>query len=80
MNNDRTTSPYPPFAAPDASETPLPAWVPLEELVRRCRSAAKRLDDLVPDYSPDEQIRLKGKAEGVRLAISYIEEALRAHA
>ena len=51
----------------------------LRLLLERLDRAAMNLDGLAArrDPSRDEAHRLRGKAEGVRLAISYVEEALR---
>lgn len=51
----------------------------LQDLRDRLAAAADHLDSLAsqqPGYT-EEQGRLRGKAEGVRLVISYVDEALR---
>lgn len=45
------------------------------ELVARLKEKAARLDEMADGTSTEHNAwRLKGKAEGVRLAISFIEE------
>jgi hypothetical protein len=54
---------------------------PLRDLQERLVKAGHDLDFFVGgaqrDNDESEEIRLKGKAEGVRLALSYVEESLR---
>ena len=50
----------------------------LGELRVRLVVAERRIKELTPTYGEEERVRLSGKAEGVRLALSYVEEALRA--
>jgi hypothetical protein len=49
-------------------------------LADRLRTAAASLDDMLPVQDTEETARLSGKAEGVRLALSYVEEHLRERA
>lgn len=50
----------------------------LIDLRQRLAVAAGRLDALVDTYwESTERVRVRGKAEGVRMALSYVEEALR---
>lgn len=51
------------------------AWGDLRE---RLVVAERRINGLTPAYDEEGRVRLSGKAEGVRLAISYVDEALRA--
>lgn len=46
-------------------------------LIERCRRAEKDLHDLAEGMRPPEYARLVGKAQGVALVRSYIEEARR---
>lgn len=51
----------------------------LLDLRNRLSAADKELDGLSLDAGPvTERTRLQGKAEGVRLAISYVDDVLRA--
>lgn len=53
----------------------------LFDLAERLRSKATVLDDLVDDSglppTMSEHVRLRGKAEGVRLALSFVEKLIR---
>lgn len=50
----------------------------LRDLRDRLTKAASTLDASVDTYwEAAERSRLRGKAEGVRLALSYVDEALR---
>lgn len=51
----------------------------LQDLRDRLAAAADHLDSLASQQPrhTEEQGRLRGKAEGVRLAMSYMDEALR---
>ena len=49
----------------------------MDELAALLAEKAVTLDGMAPRYattSPTEQARLTGKAEGVRLALSFLEE------
>lgn len=53
----------------------------LQDLRDRLERAAIVLDETVPGYwEAIERARVRGKAEGVRLAMSYVDEALRVEA
>lgn len=43
----------------------------------RCERAVKMLEELANDAEGSEATRLHGKADGVRLALSYLEEEAR---
>lgn len=55
----------------------------VREIADRCRSAASTIDDMAktangPDaWQHAQNQRLRGKAEGVRLALSYLDETIR---
>ena len=46
----------------------------LDDLKERLHRADDALQGLAPTRSTDERLRVLGKAEGVRLALSYIRE------
>ncbi len=46
----------------------------LRELDERCEKAAAELDDLARKAAVPEFDRLRGKAQGVRLTLSYVED------
>lgn len=52
---------------------------PLDDLAARLNEKAVALDELAErqDRSRSHYTRLKGKAEGVRLALSFVEEVIR---
>jgi hypothetical protein len=50
----------------------------LTDLRDRCQKAVDQLDDLADDDAPADRIdRLRHKASGVKLALSYIDETIR---
>lgn len=56
---------------------PTMAVVELGDLIARLRKAISMLDLMVETATPSNVERLRGKGEGVKLALSYAEEAWR---
>lgn len=67
------------MADPQTSAATIPDFGSLEDVADRMRRAERELRDMALGTIGDRaRDRLAHKAEGVRLALSYVEEAIRA--